>query len=91
MKKLLLPAFVVVLVFCLSIARNSAGTTELNQDQNTKRQTEKQFLNPNDRYSSYLKVTKYFSLKPHLKLNAESDDNCVELVFDFYAEVFGSV
>jgi len=43
MKKLLLPAFVVVLVFCLSIARNSA-----NQDQNTKRQTEKQFLNPSD-------------------------------------------
>jgi enamine deaminase RidA (YjgF/YER057c/UK114 family) len=48
MKKLLPPAFVVVLVICLSMARNSAGTTELNQDQNTKRQTEKQFLNPND-------------------------------------------
>ena len=48
MKKLLLPAFVVVLVFCLSMARNSAGTNDLNQDQNTRRQTEKQFLNPND-------------------------------------------
>ena len=48
MKKLLLPAFFVVLVFCLSIARNSAGTTDLDQDPNTKRQTEKQFLNPND-------------------------------------------
>ena len=37
-----------MLVFCLSIARNSAGTTDLNQDQNTKNQTEKQFLNPSD-------------------------------------------
>lgn len=35
-------------MFCLSIARNSAGTTDLSQDQNSKRQTEKQFLNPND-------------------------------------------
>ena len=48
MKKLLLAACVVVLVVCLSIAGNSAGTTDLNEDQNTRRQTEKQFLNPND-------------------------------------------
>jgi enamine deaminase RidA (YjgF/YER057c/UK114 family) len=30
------------------MAGNSARTTHLNQDQNTKRQTEKQFLNPKD-------------------------------------------
>lgn len=48
MKKLVVPASVVGLVFCLSMARNSANTTDLNQDQNTKRQTEKQFLNPKD-------------------------------------------
>jgi enamine deaminase RidA (YjgF/YER057c/UK114 family) len=48
MNKLLLPASVVLLIFCLSMARNFAGTTDLNQDKNTKRQTEKQFLNPSD-------------------------------------------
>lgn len=48
MKRLLLLTSVVTLVFCFAIAKNSAGPTDLNQDQNTKRQNEKQFLNPSD-------------------------------------------
>jgi enamine deaminase RidA (YjgF/YER057c/UK114 family) len=48
MKKLFLLTCVVTLVFCFAIAKNSAGTNDLNQGQNTKRQTEKQFLNPSD-------------------------------------------
>ena len=48
MKNLLLQLCGVAVVFCFAIAKNSADTADLNQDQNTKRQTEKQFLNPND-------------------------------------------
>lgn len=48
MKRFLLLTCVVTLVFCFVVAKNSAGTNDLNQGQNTKRPTEKQFLNPND-------------------------------------------
>ena len=48
MKKLLLAAFVLVLVFCLNLTRNSASISDINQDQNMKSQTEKQYLNPKD-------------------------------------------
>jgi|SRR4030095_10716433 enamine deaminase RidA (YjgF/YER057c/UK114 family) len=48
MKNLPLPVFVVVLVFCLNLTRNSASSSDLNQDQNMKSQTEKQYLNPKD-------------------------------------------
>jgi len=48
MNKLLLPASGVLLVLGLNMAGNSARTTDVDQDQNTKRQMEKQFLNPKD-------------------------------------------
>ena len=48
MNKLLLPVSGLLLVLGLNIAGKSPGTTDLKQDQNTKRQTEKQFLNPKD-------------------------------------------
>jgi enamine deaminase RidA (YjgF/YER057c/UK114 family) len=48
MNKLLFPASGVLLVLGLNIAGDSPGTTHPNQDQNTKQQTEKQFINPKD-------------------------------------------
>jgi enamine deaminase RidA (YjgF/YER057c/UK114 family) len=47
-REFILLASVLLLVFCLNLTRNSASTSDRNQDQNTKRQTEKQFLNPGD-------------------------------------------
>jgi enamine deaminase RidA (YjgF/YER057c/UK114 family) len=48
MKKLLLLASVLLLVFCFNLTRNSASTSDHNQGQNIKSQTEKQYFNPGD-------------------------------------------
>jgi enamine deaminase RidA (YjgF/YER057c/UK114 family) len=48
MRKLLIPAFVVLILFFLTMTRNPEGRDNTNQDQNKKKQAEKQFVNPKD-------------------------------------------